>query len=53
MIKYQVILAAEDAEYIQCEFGSFKAAQKYVDENKCRYGEGQELYIDEINRRFW
>ena len=48
MRKYQVILSAEDGEYIQEEFTSIRAANDYLVANRPMYGEGQELYIREV-----
>ena len=49
MEKYQVVLAAEDGEYIQEEFNSIVAANAYLVANRPLYGEGQELYIRKVN----
>lgn len=46
---YQVILNAEDGEYIQEEFNSIAAANAYLVVNRPMYGEGQELYIRKVN----
>ena len=46
---YQVVLSAEDGEYIQEEFNSIAAANAYLVANRPMYGEGQELYIRKVN----
>ena len=43
---YQVILIAEDGEYIQEVFSTERAAQSYIDKNARRYGADQELVIE-------
>ena len=44
-MKYQVILIAEDGEYIQEEFRTEIAAYNYLVANRCHYGDGQQLVI--------
>lgn len=46
MKKFKVILVAEDGEYVQAEFNSFSAAEKYCIENEYRHGDDQQLVID-------
>lgn len=53
MSRYQVILSAEDGEYVQEEFSSITAANAYLVANVWHYGEGQELYIKEVKQSFY
>ena len=46
MSEYQVVLIAEDGEYVQDSFPTYVGAENYISENKSSYGEGQELVID-------
>ena len=52
-MRYQVVLRAEDGEYIQEEFSSIIAANNYLVANAPMYGEGQQLYIREVNPGNW
>ena len=45
---YQVVLTAEDGEYILDDFTSRRAAYDFIVANKCLYGEGQDLYIKDV-----
>lgn len=49
---YQVVLIAEDGEYIQEEFQSEVAAYNFIVANRPLYGEGQDLAIKEVRRGF-
>ena len=51
MSQYQVVLIAEDGEYVQDVFNTYAAAENYVQKNKSSYGDGQELVIDSL--RAW
>jgi hypothetical protein len=53
MIKYQVVLSAEDGEYIQDEFTSIIAANSYIVANQWHYGEGQELFIRKVDNYYY
>ena len=52
MKKYQVVLAAEDGEYIQEEFNSIVAANAYLVANRPLYGEGQELFVRVVENEY-
>ncbi len=49
---YQVVLCAEDGEYIKAEFTTQLAAYNYLVANRPMFGEGQELFIVEINNSY-
>ena len=49
---YQVVLVAEDGEYVQADFQTEEAAYNYIVANRPAYGEGQELVINPIYRGF-
>jgi len=47
MIKYKVILQAEDGDYVLKDgFNDYKSAERYADSIESNYGEGQMLCID-------
>ena len=48
MYKYQVVLTAEDGEYIKREYSTKDEAVTYVILNQNRYGEGQELFVRKV-----
>jgi hypothetical protein len=45
---YQVVLSAEDGEYIKETFNTYIAACQYCEDNAERYGEDQELYVKPV-----
>ena len=49
---YQVVLIAEDGEYIQEEFQTEAAADAYIRASNRGYGEGQYLIVNPIYRSF-
>lgn len=46
---YQVVLLAEDGEYIQEEFDTQLTAYNYLVANQFTFGEGQTLTIREVS----
>lgn len=44
---YQVILSAEDGDYVKTGPMSERDAIKWIEKNESSYGEGQELFIQE------
>jgi hypothetical protein len=51
MNMYQVILIAEDGEYFQEAFNTYSGAESYIHRNASRYGDDQELVIE--NKSAW
>ena len=49
---YQVVLVAEDGEYIQEEFQTEAAADAYIRTRSSSYGEGQYLIVNPLYRGF-
>ncbi len=48
---YQVILIAEDGEYILEVFNTHAGAENYIHRNASRYGDDQDLVIE--NKGAW
>lgn len=46
---YQVILEAEDGCYTMTEPMSEAAAERWIENNEDRYGDGQELCLQRVN----
>ncbi len=49
---YQVVLQAEDGEYVQETFQTEKSAYEYIVANRPLYGDGQSLFIRPILHHF-
>lgn len=49
---YQVVLSAEDGEYVQETFQTEKSAYEYIVANRALYGEGQHLFIKIVRHHF-